>query len=84
MRHFKPKTIGVGAVGGGREVPVGGSGQGGCERRIEVIVKMQNKVGGQVRSGLRGGVGDGRGVGGWLVASLGVGVVVGYGDVNQE
>ena len=36
----------------------GGGGQGGCERRIEVIVKMQNekkKVG--VGSSLRGGVG---------------------------
>ena len=50
---------GGGGGGGGR---VGG-GQGGCERRIEVFVKIENKkkkknylgVGGQVREG--GGVG---------------------------
>ena len=37
---------------GGREDPVGG--QGGCERRIEVIVKMQKKTDGgvQVRWGM--------------------------------
>ena len=47
--------------GGGR---VGG-GQGGCERRIEVVVEMQKKIGGggggQVRSVMGGrGVGVGR------------------------
>ena len=41
---------------GGR---VGGSGvglgnQGGCERRIEVFVKFQNKIGGSGRGGFRG------------------------------
>ena len=41
--------------GGGRESPVGG--QGGCERRIEVIVKMQKKSG--VRSGIWGSRGGG-------------------------
>ena len=55
-------------------------GQGGCEQRIEVIVKMQIKVGGS------GPVGDGVGVEGWgwsrgrgwLVAMLRVG-----GDVSK-
>ena len=32
---------------------VGWGGQGGCERRIEVIVKMEKKIGGGV--GVRGG-----------------------------
>ena len=57
-----------GGVRGGR-----GRGQGGCERRIEVFVKIQKKnifFGGGVRGG--GGVGGG-GVGG--------GVRV---DVNEE
>ena len=31
----------VGVVRSGEGGPVGGGGQGGCERRIEVIVKMQ-------------------------------------------
>ena len=35
-----------------------GGGQGGCERRIEVFVKIQKKIGGG------GGVGRGKGVGG--------------------
>ena len=35
-------------------VRVGWGGQGGCERRIEVIVKMKKKSGG----GVRGGVGS--------------------------
>ena len=57
--------------------PTGG--QGGCERRIEVIVKMQKKI-----RGGGGGGGGGGGVegGGWLVARLGVRGDVGY--VNQE
>ena len=37
-------------------------GQVGCVRRIEVIVKMQKKVGGGSRSG---GVSRGEGVGWW-------------------
>ena len=44
------------------ESPVGaggGGGQGGCERRIEVIVKMQRKKVGE--GGLVGGGGGGRG-----------------------
>ena len=36
----------------------GGGGQGGCERRIEVFVKIQKKNGG---SGRRGGGGSGWG-----------------------
>ena len=35
----------------------GGGGQGGYERRIEVIVKMQNEKKVGVGSSLRGGVG---------------------------
>ena len=60
----KKKSEGGGPVGG----PVVG-GQGGCERRIEVIVKMQKNVGcgpGPVRGG-----GGGQGGRGWLVARLG-------------
>ena len=47
----------------------GGSDQGGCEPRIEVIVKMKKKSRGS---------GPGVGGGGW---GIGVG---GFGDVNQE
>ena len=53
---------GGGSVGGGR-----GRGQGGCERRIEVFVKIQTKKlgGGRVGEGGRGVSGRGRvGVGG--------------------
>ena len=46
-------------------------GQSGCERRIEVFVKIPKKIGGRGRGG--GGVGVGVGVGG--------GVRV---DVNEE
>ena len=56
---------GGGSVGGGR---VGLGGQSGCERRIEVFVKIQKK-----NFFLGGGVGGGVGVG------LGVRV-----DVNEE
>ena len=67
--------MGVGLVGG----------QGGCERRIAVIVEMQNKIGRSGRGwGVEGcGLVDREGVG-WLVAMLGIGGDVGYGDVNQE
>ena len=69
----------VGSGGGGGWGRVGG--QGGCEIRIEVFVKMQKKKSGGVRSG-QGlgdrGVGFGRGGGGWLVAMLGVRGDVGY------
>ena len=47
--------------GGGR---VGGGGQGGCERRIEVFVKIQKKNWGEVRGVGRGGGGSGWGGGG--------------------
>ena len=55
-------------MGGGRRggVGLGRGGQGGCERRIEVFVKIQKKKfgggGGEFRIG--GGVGVGGGV--WL------------------
>ena len=48
-----------------RGVGLGGGGQGGCERRIEVFVKIHKKkfyLGGGVRWG-GGGVGGGVGVG---------------------
>ena len=72
-----------------------GGGQGGCERRIEVYVKIQKKNffggggsgggGGSVAEGVRwgGGVG-GAGVRVDVNAMLGVGVMWGMGDVNQE
>ena len=49
----------------------GGGGQGGCERRIKVFVKIQKKNWG-------GGRGGGRGLGRW---GVGWGVRV---DVNEE
>ena len=49
----------------------GWGGQGGCERRIKVFVKIQKKIGGGVRSGGGGVSGRGR-VGGVSV------------DVNEE
>ena len=54
--------------GGGVPGGVGLGGQGGCERRIEVFVKIQKEMGG-------GGSGGGRG----RVGGLGVRV-----DVNEE
>ena len=63
--HTK-KIGGGGGVGGVRVV----GGQGGCERRIEVFVKIQKKIGG-------GGSGRGGGVRG----RVGGGVSV---DVNEE
>ena len=50
-----------------------GRGQGGCERRIEVFVKIQKKNFG-------GGVGGGGGGGGGSVGGVGLGGV----DVNEE
>ena len=41
---------------------MGGGGQGGCEQKIEVFVKIQKKIGG---GGLGGG-GSGWGVSGWM------------------
>ena len=72
-----------------------GGGQGGFERRIEVFVKIKKKLGGRVWWGGGGGgsvaegVRWGGGVGGAGVrvdvnAMLGVGVMWGMGDVNQE
>ena len=53
-------------VQSGRGVRSGeGSGQGGCERRIEVIVKMQKKIGGRGLSGGGGPIGGGGGSG-WM------------------
>ena len=61
---IQKKKFGVGE-GGGR---VGFGGQGGCERRIEVFVKMQKKTnfwGGGGVGGGGGGVGAGEGSG-WM------------------
>ena len=77
---------------------VGLGGQGGCERRIEVFCENSKKKnfffwgggpvgggGGSVAEGVRwgGGVG-GAGVRVDVNAMLGVGVMWGMGDVNQE
>ena len=51
---------GRGSGGGGG---VGLGGQDGCERRIEVFVKIQKKIGG---GGSGGGVGLGGGGSGWM------------------
>ena len=59
-----------------------GGGQGGCERRIEVFVKIQTKFGrggGQVRGGRVG-----RGFRMDVNAMLGVGVDVGYGGCEPR
>ena len=69
----------MGSVGG---VGLGGGGQGGCERRIEVFVKIQKKKnffflgGGPVGGGGGGGSGGGGG-GGWVAEGVrwGVGLV---------
>ena len=63
MKIQKKKKLGWGSGGEGGEVGLGGGGQGGCERRIEVFVKIQKKnLGG-------GGVGGGcrvLGGSGWM------------------
>ena len=61
LGKFKKKKLGGGGGGGGVRVGLGG--QGGCERRIEVFVKIQRKKiggGGGVRG--RGWVGGS----GWM------------------
>ena len=79
--------LGGGVSGRGR---VGGGGQGGCERRIEVFVKIQKKIfggggGGSVAEGVRWGIGvGGAGVRVDVNAMWGVGVMWGMGNVNQE
>ena len=75
-----------GSGGGGGGVRLGG--QGGCERRSKVFVKIQKK------KFLRGGGGVGRGRGGGPIRGWGGGgggsnvwgrwVMLGMGDVNQE
>ena len=64
LRKFTKKS-----GGGGRGVRVGG--QGGCERRIEVFVKIQKKL----------GEGSGRVGGGGVGLGVGLGARV---DVNEE
>ena len=55
---------------------LGGGDQGGCERRIEVFVKIQKK-----KKIFFFGGGGGRGGGGWVGGGSGWGVRV---DVNEE
>ena len=83
----KKKNWGGGWVRGGGRVG-GGGGQGGCERRIKVSVKIQKKI---FFFGGGGGGGQVEGLGWWggwarvdVNAMLGVGVMLGMGDVNQE
>ena len=57
----------------------GGGGQGGCERRSEVFVRIQKK---NLRGGQLGGLIRGWGGGGSKV--WGRWVMWGMGDVNQE
>ena len=66
-------------MGGGRH----GGGQGGCERRSKVYVKIKKKMRGGGR-GRCGGPIRGWGGGGWGSKVLGRWVMWGMGDVNQE
>ena len=83
MKIQKKKNWG----GGGEVRGVGLGGQGGCEGRIEVFVKMQKKKLGGV-----GGLGGAVGLGGVRVAGvrvdvnamLGVGGDVGYGGCEPR
>ena len=62
-------------------------GHGGCERRIEVNVKIKKKVGGSGLvgdGGIEGLGGDWSRGGGWLVARFGVGGDVWYGGMEQR
>ena len=59
---------------------MGLGGQGGCERRIEVFKKIHTKK----NSWGGGGLGWWEGVRVDVNAMLGVGVMWGMGDVNQE
>ena len=63
---MKIKKKNCGGVGVGERGRVGGGGQGGCERRIEVFVKIQKKK--KIFWGGGGGGGGGVGFGGsgWL------------------
>ena len=67
LGKFKKKKIGGGGLGGGGLgrgfglVREEGGGQGGCERRIEVFVKIQKKSLGEGVRGVRGGGGVGLG-----------------------
>ena len=95
MKIQKKNIFFWGGVGGGGRGVSGrgrvGGGQVGCERRIEVFVKIQKKnLGGGSGGGgsVRRGLGWGGGVGGAGVrvdvnAMFGVGVMWGMGDVNQ-
>ena len=53
----------MGGLGGGSVRFGGGGGQGGCERRIEVFVKIKKKIGGGDGRGGEGSVWGGGGGG---------------------
>ena len=42
LRKFQKKKLGGGVGGVGVRLGGGGGGKGGCERRIEVFVKIKN------------------------------------------
>ena len=70
---------------GGRGVGSGWGGQGGCERRIEIFVRIQKKNrGGGVGRGGQVGVGWWGGVRVDVNAMLGVGGDVGYGGCEPR
>ena len=52
--------------GGGRGEGFGWGGQGGCDRRIEVFVKIQKRLGGSGGGSWVGGGGVGFGGSGWM------------------
>ena len=76
---------GGGSGRGGGDVGLGG--QGGCEQRSKVFVKIQKKKilrGGGVGWGRVGGIDQGLGWGRWRSKVWGRWVMWGMGDVNQE
>ena len=79
-----PQKKNIFFLGGGGGVGLGG--QGGCERRSKVFVKIQKKIkGGGVGVGWgSGGSDQGLGWGRWGSMVWGRWVMWGMGDVNQE
>ena len=54
IKREKKNSGGGGSPGGGSGLVGGGGGQGGCERRIEVFVNIQKKLGAGVEGGESG------------------------------
>ena len=63
MKIQKKHFLGGGREGRGWGEGSGWGGHGGCERRIEVFVKIKKKIGGGVGGG---GGGSGWGGSGWM------------------